>query len=68
MFETCRSIFKSFNVKNLSVCIGWCADQVEAFVFALTAAGFLPFGHLYLDVMVTTESNPTFYIPARQKN
>ena len=29
MTETCRSIFKSFNVNNLSVCIGWCADQVS---------------------------------------
>ena len=28
MIETCRSIFKSFNVNNLSVCIGWCADKV----------------------------------------
>ena len=28
MIEICRSIFKSFNVNNLSVCIGWCADQV----------------------------------------
>jgi len=28
MIETCRSIFKSLNVNNLSVCIGWCADQV----------------------------------------
>ena len=28
MIETCRSIFKSFNVNNLNVCIGWCADQV----------------------------------------
>ena len=28
MIETCRNIFKSFNVNNLSVCIGWCADQV----------------------------------------
>ena len=28
MIETCRSIFKSFNVNNLSMCIGWCADQV----------------------------------------
>ena len=28
MIETCRSIFESFNVNNLSVCIGWCADQV----------------------------------------
>jgi len=27
MIETCRSIVKSFNVNNLSVCIGWCADQ-----------------------------------------
>jgi len=27
MIETSRSIFKSFNVNNLSVCIGWCADQ-----------------------------------------
>jgi len=29
MIETCRRIFKSFNVNNLSVCIGWCADQVK---------------------------------------
>jgi len=28
MIETCWSIFKRFNVNNLSVCIGWCADQV----------------------------------------
>ena len=28
MIETCRSIFKSYNINNLSVCIGWCADQV----------------------------------------
>ena len=28
MIETCRSIFKSCNINNLSVCIGWCADQV----------------------------------------
>ena len=28
MIETCQSIFKSFNINNLSVCIGWCADQV----------------------------------------
>jgi len=28
MIETCWSIFKSFNVNNLSVCVGWCADQV----------------------------------------
>jgi len=28
MIETCRSILKSFHVNNLSVCIGWCADQV----------------------------------------
>ena len=28
MIETCRGIFKSFNVNCLSVCIGWCADQV----------------------------------------
>ena len=28
MIETCRSIFKSFNANNLSVCIGWCADQL----------------------------------------
>ena len=27
MIETCRSVFKSFNIK-LSVCIGWCADRV----------------------------------------
>jgi len=29
MIETCLSIFKSFNVNSLSVCIGWCADQVN---------------------------------------
>jgi len=28
LIETRRSIFQSFNVNNLSVCIGWCADQV----------------------------------------
>ena len=28
MIETCRSICKSFNVNNLSVCVGWCVDQV----------------------------------------
>ena len=28
MIETRRSIFKSSNINNLSVCIGWCADQV----------------------------------------
>jgi len=28
MIETCRSIFKSFNMNNLSVCISWCTDQV----------------------------------------
>ena len=28
MIEKCRSIFKCFNVNNLCVCIGWCADQV----------------------------------------
>ena len=31
MIEICRSIFKSFNVNNLSVCIGWCADQVTEY-------------------------------------
>ena len=30
MIEICRSIFKSFNVNNLSVYIGWCADQVTS--------------------------------------
>ena len=28
MVETYRSIFKSFNISNLSVCVGWCTDQV----------------------------------------
>ena len=28
MIETCRSIYKNFKFNNLSVCIGWCADQV----------------------------------------
>ena len=31
MLETYHSIFKTFNVNNLSVCIGWCADQVTLF-------------------------------------
>ena len=31
MIETCRSIFKSFNVNNLSVCIGLCADQINRY-------------------------------------
>jgi len=33
MIETCRSIFKSFNGNNLSVCIGWCADQVTCLYY-----------------------------------
>jgi hypothetical protein len=33
MIETCRSIFKSFNINNLSVCIGWCNDQMKTFSF-----------------------------------
>ena len=32
MIETCQSIFKSFNINNLSVCIGWCTDQVTTVV------------------------------------
>ena len=28
MNETGRSFFKSFNINNLSVCTGWCTDQV----------------------------------------
>jgi len=28
MIETCGSIFKSFNINDLNVCIGWCTDQV----------------------------------------
>jgi len=28
LIETCRSIFKSYNVNSLIVCIGWCGDQV----------------------------------------
>jgi hypothetical protein len=31
MLKTYQSIFKTFNVNNLSVCIGWCADQVTLF-------------------------------------
>jgi len=31
MIEICQSILKSFNVNNLSVCIGWCADQVPPY-------------------------------------
>ena len=38
MIETCRSIFKSFNVNNLSVCIGWCADQVYILIFSTSLA------------------------------
>ena len=34
MIETCRSIFKSFNINNVSVCIGWCTDQVNATNFS----------------------------------
>ena len=33
MIETCRNIFKSFNINNLSVCIGWCTDQVHFLIF-----------------------------------
>ena len=36
MIETCRSIFKSFNINNLSVCIGWCTDQVTCEVHGAT--------------------------------
>ena len=32
MIETCRSIFKSFNINNLSVCTGWCTDQLSVHV------------------------------------
>ena len=40
MIETCRSIFKSFNVNSLSVCIGWCADQVISdFILLYTSLG-----------------------------
>jgi hypothetical protein len=28
MIETRRSIFESFNINDLSVCVGWCTDQV----------------------------------------
>ena len=31
MIETRRNIFKSFNANDLSVCIGWCADQVNKY-------------------------------------
>ena len=34
MIETRRSIFKSFNINNLSVCIGWCADQANAIMLS----------------------------------
>ena len=33
MIETCRSIFKSFNVNDLSVSTGWCADQVSLTIY-----------------------------------
>ena len=33
MIETRRSIFKSFNINNLSVCIGWCTDQIILLVY-----------------------------------
>jgi len=32
MIETCRKNFKSFNVNNLSVFIGWCADQATFYL------------------------------------
>ena len=38
MIETCRSIFKSFNVNNLSVCIGWCAEQVNSLNISVSLA------------------------------
>jgi len=46
MIETCRSIFKSFNtsINNLSVCIGWCTDQIKMDV------GELECNALYLDL------------------
>ena len=42
MIETCRSILKSFNVNNLSVYIGWCADQVSQRMF--TSNNYKHFG------------------------
>ena len=36
MNEICRNISKSFNVNNLSVCIGWCADQVTTCLYLLS--------------------------------
>jgi len=54
MNETCRSIFKSFNGNNLSVCIGWCADQVITKIYR----------HIKPDRKRTagniTQSNPKF--------
>ena len=38
MIETCRSIFKCFDVNNLSVCIGWCADEVTSSITCLGLA------------------------------
>jgi len=51
MTETCRSIFKSFNVNNISVCIGWCADQVTLNPISLRCILIL-FSHLCLSVKV----------------
>lgn len=39
--------------------------NVEAFFFAVNAARFPRFRYLDCDVMVTTESNPTFYVPEK---
>ena len=62
MIEICRSIFKSFNINNLSVCIGWCTDQIIIIIIIIiiTAIGLLPGGSGYFKCiqdmkLVTTE-------------
>ena len=35
MTETCRNIFKSFNINNLSLRIGWCTDQVSIILLSV---------------------------------
>ena len=61
MIETCRSIFKnSFNINDLSVCIGWCADQV---FYNLELAALL----LLNKTIYLTNAIPSYPIVARRQ-
>ena len=69
MIETCRSIFKSFNVNHLSVCTGWCADQLISIIYFVTFFNFflssIFYGHLALKtcgICQTGETHNPLYL------